>query len=91
MFSGCKNWWKGPTRIDEHAVLSKLTFANLSFDFMKISKPCSELKFDVRNILEKHPKGPAIITEYEKNGYLCPATRMSLVTVVTAELVKICG
>ncbi|XP_038063146.1 uncharacterized protein LOC119733851 [Patiria miniata] len=51
----------------------------------------SQIVFDARKILMEHPKGPTIIKEYHKNRYICPGSRMTLVSVLVAHLIAKCG
>lgn len=46
------------------------------------------MQFDLEAVLKEHPKGKDIMEEYTKRKALTPQTRISLVNILCAELVK---
>ncbi|XP_033646840.1 uncharacterized protein LOC117306346 [Asterias rubens] len=65
--------------------------SELSPSTSKPTESAKQVVFDAKKILDGHPKGHAILEEYNKNGYISPGSRMCLVSVLVADLVGKCG
>ena len=72
------------------SIKRKLQFQCL-FPFIYVVCIVKRVVFDARKIFEKHLKGEAILEEYTENRYTCPGSRITLVSILAAELIAQCG